>query len=194
MATQRIEAFSLTHAQIMDGEETFLEAALNTLTDDALDVYGVNSASISPNTDSFTNEGDDVGLSKWNWLVDAELEVQAGYLSFPLYAEITGRATETVGTAPDQSFEADLWHEDDMNLGSKPMILKMPSKDEDGLVRTFTVGLYKVAFAPITFEGPEYKSGLKVNYNGTALFSKKDEAGVAFPDGKNRVGRLLSHG
>jgi hypothetical protein len=189
----RVEAFSLTHAQVMDGVETFLAAALATSTDDALDVYGVNEASLSPNTDSYNNEGDDVVMSRWNWLVDAEIEVQAGYLSFPLIETLTGRAAVTSGSGAAEVVQADLWHEDDFNVPPKPMIIKMPSKDEDGLVRTLTIGLYKVSFNPMTFDGPAYKDGLKINYGGTALMSAKDETGAVFADGKKRVGRLISH-
>lgn len=189
----RVEAFSLTHAQIMDGEETFLEAALATSTDEALDIYGVNEANLTPNTDSYNNEGDDVVKSRWNWLVDAEVEVQAGYLSFPLIETLTGRAAVTSGSGAATVVQTDLWHEDDFNVAPKPMIIKMPSKDEDGVVRTLTIGLYKVQFMPMTFEGPAYKDGLKINYGGTALMSLKDEVGAPFADGKNRVGRLISH-
>jgi hypothetical protein len=68
----------------------------------------------------------------------------------------------------------------------------MPSKDSRGAARDLLIGLYKVSFAPITFDGPSYKNGLKVNYNGTALLSAFDEVGAAFSDGKKRLGRLLS--
>lgn len=193
MATARVEAFSLTHAQILDGTETFLAAALAGTTAPDLDIYGVNESSLSPNTDEYENEGDDAVMSTWSWLNYAEVEVQAGYLSFPLIANLTGQAISSSGADADIVFGLDLWHEDSFNVAPKPMIIKMPSKDEDGVVRTLTIGLYKVQFSPITFDGPAYKDGLKVNYNGRALLSPKDEMGAAFADGKKRVGRLLSH-
>jgi hypothetical protein len=89
-------------------------------------------------------------------------------------------------------FGADLWHEDDFNVSDKPVILQMPSKDNRGAARLLTLGLYRVNFGAMTLDGPRYKDGLKVNWNGTALKSAFDEKGVAFADGKKRVGRLLS--
>lgn len=86
----------------------------------------------------------------------------------------------------------DLWHEDSFNQGTKPMVLRMPAKDRDGQPRTLALGLFKVNFKPITFEGPSYKDGLKVNWTGTALKSDKDETGVPFADGKKRLARVLS--
>lgn len=296
MATSRVEAFSLTHAQVLDGTQAFLAASLasGTAADD-LDIYGVNDASMTPNLDRYENEGDDDVLSRWIWLNYAEIAVQSGYLSMPLYARLSDQTIDTSGAvaavnevqtitmtatggtftithggqttsaipyndsnanvlaallalstldtgdvavtgaagtytltfgadyaatdvpmvtlgvgsltggtatvvettkgAPASSdvYGLDLWHEDSMNTPPLPAILKMPSKDEDGVVRTLTIGLYKVQFEPITFEGPKYKDGLKVNWNGTALKSAKDELGVAFPDGRKRVGKLLSH-
>lgn len=186
------EAFSLSHAQILDGSKTFEEAGETLLTPEGLDIYGVNEASLDPSSDSYDNEGDDTILSRWNWLNNAEVTVQAGYLSFPLIASMTGRSITSTGSAAARAFSMDLWHEDDFNVPNKPMLLRMPSKDKVGNVRTFLIGLYAVSFSPITFNGPAYKDGLKVNYDGTALFSPVDEKGAAFADGKKRVGRLIS--
>ena len=295
MASSIVEAFSLSHAQILDGNTAFLAAALAGTTPEALDVYGVNDGKLSPKIDEWENEGDDQVLSIWSWLKNADVEVQAGYLSFPLLSSLTGQAVVQAGaqaatnevqgvaitasagtytltvagqtTAPlaysattaavqtallllntvddtdivvtgtpaaliltfggkyagqnvapvavgtgsltgtavvtqttvgspayGDSYSIDLWHEDSMNSAPKPMILKMPSKDRDGLIRTLTIGLYKVQFKPVTFDGPKYKDGLKVNYGGSALAASKDEMGVVFPDGKRRFGKLISHG
>lgn len=192
MANSVVEAFSLSHAQILDGSSTFKEAAALLATPEGLDIYGVNEASLDPDTDDYDNEGDDTVLSKWSWLNNAGLEVQAGYLSFPLISSLTGRPMSSGGTGNAQIFETDLWHEDDFNIPAKPALLRMPSKDKTGAVRSLIIGLYRVQFGPITFDGPAYKDGLKVNYNGTALFSPVDEKGQAFADGKKRVGRLIS--
>lgn len=86
----------------------------------------------------------------------------------------------------------DLWHEDSFNVAPKPMVVRMPSKDHDGNPRTLAIGLYKVQFRPITFDGPSYKDGMKVNYAGRALKSRVDETGTPFSDGKKRVARILS--
>lgn len=188
-----VEGFSLSHAQVLDGTQTFLEAALASAVGEDLDIYGVNEGSLDPDIDDYDNEGDDAVLSTWSWLNFADLEVQAGYLSFPLIANMTGQVISSSGSAASKVYGLDLWHEDSMNVAPKPMILRMPSKDRLGAVRTLTIGLYKVQFKPITFDGPSYKDGLKVNYNGKALLSAVDEKGAAFADGKKRVGRLLSH-
>lgn len=110
---------------------------------------------------------------------------------------LTGAGTMTVtrttaGVAQSINYGIDLWHKDSMNIAPKPAILVMPSKDTLGQVRRLIIGLYKVQFGPIGFDGPSYKEGFKVNYEGTALMSATDELGVAFADGKERIGRLLS--
>lgn len=110
---------------------------------------------------------------------------------------LTGAGTMTVtrttaGVAQSINYGIDLWHKDSMNIAPKPAILVMPSKDTLGQVRRLIIGLYKVQFGPIGFDGPSYKEGFKVNYEGTALMSGTDELGVAFADGKERIGRLLS--
>lgn len=194
MASPIFEAFSLSHAQIHDTSKTFEEAAALMATPEGLDIYGVNEASLDPSADSYDNEGDNTILSRWNWLNNAELTVQAGYVSFPVISQMTGRSITSTGSGNTQSFSMDLWHEDDFNVPNKPVLLRMPSKDKLGAVRIFVIGLYSVAFSPITFNGPAYKDGLKINYDGVALFSSTDEKGAAFADGKKRVGRLLSMG
>lgn len=185
-----VEAFSLSHVQILDGATAF--ADVTTGSNAWGDVYGVNDASLDPDTDSYDNEGDDVVRSTWNWLNKAELAVQAGYVSFALIANMTGRTISSTGSGDSIVYGIDLWHEDDFNVARKPMIIRMPSKDHLGAVRYLDIGLYTVSFAPITFDGPQYKDGLKVNYNGQALVSTVDELGAAHADGKGRVGKLIS--
>lgn len=188
------EAFSITHAQILDGEMSFVEAALATepVADD-LDIYGVNNASLEPNSDSYENEGDDDVLSIWRWLTNADLTLQQGYMSLPLLARISKTPIETEDEGADTQFGMDLWHEDTVNAPPLPVILRMPSRDKKGNPRTATIGLYRVQFAPFGLDGPAYKDGLKVNLSGTALKSLWDEKGEPFADGKKRVGRILSH-
>src|SRR5574343_897837 len=185
-----VEAFSLSHVQILDGATAFADVTTGSTAWG--DVYGVNDASLDPDTDSYDNEGDDVVRSTWNWLNKAELAVQAGYVSFALIANMTGRTISSTGSGDSIVYGIDLWHEDDFNVPRKPMIIRMPSKDHLGAVRYLDIGLYTVSFAPITFDGPQYKDGLKVNYNGQALVSTVDELGAAFSDGKGRVGKLIS--
>lgn len=185
------EAFSVSHVQILASGQSFLDA-LVTAALESEDIYGVSEASLEPDMDSYDNEGDDVILSTWDWLNKADLTVQAGYVSFPLIAELTGQTISSGVVGGKDVFGLDLWHEDSMNIPPRPATIVMPSKDKHGNRADYVIGLYKVAFKPIQFDGPSYKDGLKVNYDGTALFSSTDEKGVAFADGKKRVGRLLS--
>lgn len=182
------EGFSLTHAQILDGSETFQNATSN----QDKDVYGVDQASLDPDQGDYDNEGDDVVLSTWHWLNYATVEVRGGYVTFPLIASLTGRTLESSGTGDDVRYSIDLWHEDSFNVPTKPMLIRMPSKDSEGNVRTMEIGLYRVQFMPITFDGPAYKDGLKINYSGRALLSPLDEVGTEFADGKKRIGKLIS--
>lgn len=190
MPTTIIEGFSLTHAQILDGSTAFADVA--TGSSEWGDIYGVNNASLSPDSDSYDNEGDDAIMSTWNWINKGDIEVQAGYLSFPLIANMTGRPISSSGSGDSIVYGIDLWHEDDFNVPRKPMIIRMPSKDSAGAVRYLDIGLYSVQFAPINFDGPSYKEGLKVNYNGQALMSTVDELGATFADGKRRIGKVIS--
>ena len=184
------EAFSVSHAQILSGTDTFLQAIAKAAMDTE-DIYGVSEASLEPDVGDYDNEGDDSVLSSWSWINKAELTVQAGYISFPLIAALTGQTMTSSTSGGKESLHLDLWHEDSMNVAPKPMIVKMPSKDRDGAPADFVFGLYRVNFKPITFEGPAYKDGLKVNYDGIALASSVDEKGVKFADGKKRFGKLL---
>lgn len=185
-----VQAFSLSHAMVMDGATSFLDAMVDASLD--LDVYGVNESSLEPDTDEYDVEGDDAVLDQWSWLNKADLTVQAGYLSFPLIAQLTRRPIESSTFGGKNVFGMDLWHEDSLNVPPRPALLRMPARDLDGNAATLVMGLYRVNFKPIMFDGPQYKEGLKVNYNGTATYSRKDELGNVFADGKRRVGRLLA--
>lgn len=187
-----VEAFSISHAQVLDGSTAFEDAIAGSVSDDE-DIYGVSEGSLTPDTGQYENTGDDAVLSRWTWFNFADVAIQSGYLSFPLIASLTGGTISSSGAGNSKWEFMDLWHEDAMNIEPKPMLLTMPSKDETGKVLNLTIGLYRVQFAPIQFDGPRYKDGLKVNYNGTALMSNFDEEGNSFSDGKKRVGKLISH-
>lgn len=189
-----VEGFSLKHAQILDGSETF-QAALARTNLEGWKLYRVNEASLEPDTDSYNNEGDDIIASIWNWFNFAEISVQGGFLPFPVISTITGAPMTSSGTGPATQFAIDLWTEKSMNMPPKPMIVTMPSKDLLGAPRLLVIGLYKVQFGTIGFEGPSYKEGLKINYPGQALLSENDETGAEFTDLAEhgaRAARLLS--
>lgn len=193
--TPIVEGFSIKHAQICDGLATF-KATLAASVSQGLDIYGVNNGSLAADVGNYENQGDDQTQSRWNWINFATLAIQSGYLSIPLASTMTGRPMTTVmstDTVPVPiAYETDLWHEDSVNVDPKPVMLVCPSRDHLRKNRQLIIGLYSVSFGPIGFDGPAYKDGLKVNYEGTALMSSVDETGTPFSDGKNRIGRILS--
>lgn len=94
--------------------------------------------------------------------------------------------------ATGQATAIDLYHEDSFNTTPKPALVVMPSKDNLGVPCRLLLGLYRLQFRPISFDGPKYKDGLKVNWNARAVMSSVDELGNPFPDGKKRCGKILS--
>ena len=68
-ATGIFEAFSVSHAAILDGT-TGAESA---------DIYGVRQGSVSVNSDSYDNTGDDAVLSNWFWFNYAEISISSGW-------------------------------------------------------------------------------------------------------------------
>lgn len=187
-ATNIFEGFSVSHVAILDGA-TSAEDVLESV---GTDIYGIRSGAIDPDVGQFDNEGDDFILSSWYWLNFATLTVTAGYISLPVLAAITGLAISSSGSGASQKFGFDLWNETEFNTAPKPVIVRVPSKSEDGTTRRLDIVLYKVQFGPMTFNGPAYKAGMEVSYGGRALAASKNEAGVNFADGKMRVGRLIS--
>lgn len=189
MANPTVEGFSLSHAAILNGS-TGVEEEFG-------DIYGINSGSMELDQDSFDNTGDDTILSTWYWANKVNLTIQAGYIPFETISLITGSVIKSSGSGANQSFEIPLWEENAMNTQPRPMLVRVPSKDKLGAVRVLDFILFKVQFQPISFDGPAYKEGLKVNYNGSALFSDTDEKGNPVLDSRTgepakAVGRLIS--
>lgn len=191
MADHRNEGFSLSHAAILNGttgiEETFG------------DIYGIRSGNLELDQDSYDNTGDDSILSTWNWANKANVTVQAGYIPFNTLALISGSTVTSSGSGDTQTFSLPLWEERQMNTQPRPMLIRVPSKDAMGVARVLDFILYKVQFQPFSFDGPAYKEGLLLNYNGSALFSSVDEKGAQVLDSKTgqptkAIGRLLSRG
>lgn len=189
MATPIVSGFSVTHAAILDGT-TGAEAVDG-------DIYGVRSASIELDTDSYDNTGDDAVLETWYWFNKATLTVQSGYVPFRTISLLSGSKVTSSGAAPNDYYTLPLWEDRQQNTTPRPVLIRVPSKDKDGILRTLDFVLYKVQFQPISFDGPTYKDGLLLNYTGTALMSDKDEKGVAVVDSvtgqpSRAIGRLLS--
>lgn len=180
MATTIVEGFSLSHVGILNGS-TGAEIA---------DIYGVREASLDVDTDSYDNSGDDSILSSWGWFNFATLTVQAGYVPFSVISTLTGATLTSSGAAPNDYYNLPLWNVGSLNQGTKPVLVRVPSKDSAGNVRHLDIVLYRVQFNPITFDGPTYKDGLLLNYSGKALMSTVDETGTALTE--NAIGRLVS--
>jgi hypothetical protein len=210
MATHNIEAFSVSHAAFLNGTTGAEEAEG--------DLFGVRSASMAADIGSAQNTGDDAELSTWYWFNRATITVTSGFIPFDALSLATGTpiydyadlAAYTAGTfAADTAaktaarasaghiFETELWTEQSMNIPTRPMLIRMPSKDSAGRVRLLDMVLYKVSFSPINFTGPTYKAFLETNFSATASMSSVDETGTSLgvlPDGRaiKSVGRLIS--
>lgn len=189
MASPIVEGFSLSHAAILDGT-TGAEAVDG-------DIYGVRSGSIELDTDSYDNTGDDAILSTWYWFNKATLTVQSGYVPFRTIALMSNSTVTSSGSAPNDYYSLPLWEQRSLNVAPRPVLIRVPSKDKDGVLRTLDFVLYKVQFQPFSFDGPTYKDGLLLNYTGTALMSDKDEKGAAVLDSvtaqpSKQIGRLIS--
>lgn len=176
MATGTFESFSVSHAAILDGS-TGAEAA---------DIYGVREGSVSIDSDSFDNTGDDVVLSNWFWFNYAEVTISSGYVPFSTVSLITGIPVTSSG----DEYRMNLWTPSSNNQPSRPVLIRVPSRDSAGATRTMDIVMFKVQFMPISFDGPTYKDGLVLNYSGRAVVSPVDEAGVALTE--QAIGRLVN--
>jgi hypothetical protein len=188
--TTTVEGFSLSHAAILDGT-TGLEALLG-------DIYGIRSGSLELDQDSYDNTGDDSILSTWYWANKVNVTIQSGYVPFSTLSLISGSVLTSSGSGTTESFSLPLWEENSMNTVPRPMLIRVPSKDNNGVIRTLDFILYKVQFQPFSFDGPSYKEGLLLNYNGSALFSSTDEKGNPVLDSNTgkptkAIGRLISY-
>lgn len=191
MATKNIEGFSISHAAILDGT-TGLEETFG-------DLYGIRSGSLELDQDSYDNTGDDAILSTWNWANKVNVTIQSGYIPFATFQLITGSLVTSSGSGASEILSAPLWEQRQMNTQPRPMLVRVPSKDSAGVVRNLDFILYKVQFQPFSFDGPSYKEGLLVNYNGSALFSDTDHTGAPVLDSvtgqpTTAIGRLISRG
>ena len=189
MASPIVEGFSLSHAAILDGS-TGLQEEFG-------DIYGIRSGSLELDQDSYDNTGDDTILSTWYWANKVNVTVQGGYIPFNTLGLITGSVVTSSGSGDTETFSLPLWEENTMNTQPRPMLIRVPSKDRNGLVRLLDFILFKVQFQPFSFDGPSYKEGLPLTSNAPAPFSHTDETGEPVLDSRTgqptkAVGRLLS--
>lgn len=177
-----VEGFSLTHAAILDGSTGAEEV-------DG-DIYGVRSGTIAVDTGNYDNTGDDAVLSSWFWFNFATISVQAGYLPFPTIALLAGSTITSSGADPNDYYSLPLYEETSLNQPPRPMLIRVPAKDKNGVARNLDFVLYRVQFGPFSLDGPSYKSGLLLNYTGRAVMSNNDETGA--PLAKRAIGRLIN--
>ena len=182
MAGSIFEGFSVSHAAILNGT-TGAEEVNG-------DIYGVRTGTIAADTGNYDNTGDDTVLSSWFWINFATLTVEAGYVPFETIAMLQGSTVTSSGAGANIHYSTPLWNVGALNTPPRPVLIRVPSKDSDGLVRTLDIILYKVQFGPINFTGPSYKSGLLLNYTGRALLSSKDEKGATLSE--QAIGRLVN--
>lgn len=170
------ESFSVSHAAILDGT-TGAEVA---------DIYGVREGSVSVNSDSHDNTGDDAVLSSWFWFNYAEIKISSGYVPFAVISLLTGAPA----TSSSDTWNIPLWTASSLNQPPRPVLIRVPSKDSLGAVRTMDIILYRVQFQPIAFDGPTYKDGMTLNYTGRAVLSTVNEAGTVLTE--RAIGRLVN--
>lgn len=182
MTSTTVEGFSLTHAAILNGTTGAEEAAG--------DIYGVRTGTIAVDTGNYDNTGDDAVLSSWFWFNFATVTIQAGYIPFDTIALLSGSPITSSGTGSQDYYSLPLYEETSLNQPARPMLIRVPSKDKNGAIRTLDFVLYKVNFGPISFDGPQYKSGLLLNYTGRAVMSDKDETGATLP--RRAIGRVIN--
>lgn len=180
MASPIVEAFSVSHAAILNG----------TTGAEAQDVYGVRDGTLEVDASSFNNTGDDQILSVWNWFDMATLTITTGFIPWDMVALLTGAVITSSGVAPNDYWNMPLWNQASLNQPRCPVLLRSPSKTAAGVVRSLDFVLYSVQFQPIKFDGPTYKGGLTASFTGMALMSTVDEAGNALTD--PAIGRLVS--
>jgi hypothetical protein len=178
-----VEGFSISHAAILNGT-TGAELAGG-------DMYGVRSGSLEVDMDEFDNTGDDYVLSTWQWFNYATVTIEMGYIPFAVIALLTGATITSSGAAPNNHFNLPIWEQGSLNQPTRPMLIRIPSKDSNGAVRTLDIVLYKCQFKPIGFDGPSYKDGLMLNYSAKALISDVDERGQALVGDRRAIGRLV---
>lgn len=184
MSALNVEGFSISHAAVLDGT-TGAELA-------AGDLYGVRSGSLEVDMDEFDNTGDDYVLSSWIWFNFATVTIEMGYIPFATIALLTGSTITSSGVAPADHYSLPIWEQGSLNQPTRPMLIRIPSKDGTGRIRLLDIVLYRCQFKPIGFDGPSYKDGLMVNYSAKAMISDRDERNQVLAGDRRAIGRLVS--
>lgn len=182
-STTTVEGFSISHAAILDST-TGIDTVVGG------DIYGVRQGSLSVDTGSFDNTGDDNILSTWAWFNFGTLSITGGYVPFSTISLLAGSTITSSGASGSEYYGLPLWNQLSLNQPTRSVLIRVPSKDNTGNVRTLDFILYRVQFDPISFDGPTYKDGLVLNYGGKALMSTIDEKGATLTQAA--IGKLVS--
>lgn len=190
MANQVFEGFSLSHAAVLDNPVSLGGGGTGAET---ASLYGVRNGTLATDSGNFENTGDDIVQSEWFWFNFANLTIEAGFLTFATIATITGTTISSSGNSPNDYYALPLWTLNSLNQVTRPVALRVPSRDNIGNVRTMDFILYRVQFQPFNFTGPSYKNGLTVSLAGRALMSLIDERGNNLPASYPRsLGRIVN--
>jgi hypothetical protein len=185
------EGFSLSHAAILDASSTSISGTGTGAESQTL--YGCRNGTLATDSGTYDNTGDDLVLSEWFWFNFANLTIESGFVTFPTLAQVTGTVISSSGPSPNDYYGLPLWVYSSLNQITRPVALRVPSRDSQGAVRTMDFILYRVQFMPFNFTGPSYKNGLTVSLAGRALMSLYDERGNALPSNYPRsLGRIVN--
>jgi hypothetical protein len=190
-STPVFEGFSLSHAGILDASSSTVTGAGTGA--ESQTIYGVRNGTLATDSGNYDNTGDDFVLSEWFWFNFANITIESGFITFPTLAQVTGQTIASSGTSPNDYYGLPLWVWSSLNQITRPVAMRVPSRDSQGAVRTLDFILYRVQFMPFNFTGPSYKNGLTVSMAGRALMSLYDEQGNALPSSYPRsLGRLVN--
>lgn len=190
MANQIFEGFSLSHAAVLDASGATSGTGTGV---ESTSLYGVRNGTLATDSGNFENTGDDIVQSEWFWFNFANLTIEAGFLTFATIAQITGTTVSSSGNSPNDYYGLPLWTLSSLNQITRPVALRVPSRDNTGVVRTMDFIMYRVQFQPFNFTGPSYKNGLTVSLAGRALMSLFDERGNSLPASYPRsLGRIVN--
>ena len=116
---------------------------------------------------------DDTNIGIWNYVTDATITVEEGFISYPTLANFTGDTIFTSGAAPNDYYAISMSQLYSMNHTVVPVLIRMPSRDDMGHVRTLGFVLYRVQLNTFELTGPVYKTGC--SWTGRAKEYAADE-------------------
>ncbi len=171
------ETFSVTHAMILDGSTRAEDVDVTALSEANGDIYGVSAGTLTADIGNYDNTGDDTVRSRWYWLNFASIQITAGYITWDRYTQLTGETITTSTYGSGTIYRVPLWSTASMNVAPHPVLIRCAARDNTGTNRYLDFVIYRVDFSPISFQGPEYKTGMRINYQGAGIPTHYDETG-----------------